>query len=229
MPLEQTRITVRLTPEQDTWLATQVKPFATKSDAIRDLIDTARQGLTSVARVPAYCVGAGTQEGFTVPSVQDLQTQQVRQPAACEGQHVSPAPQGIAQPLEPKKNKNKVQRFVFSVPPSLEVVKPELLSFWSEYKAGKKTRAAAALLITGCQDLLDKYGEKVLREQIALACANNWQSITLKGYEQYGLPRRIGGAPAQPEVKHPASREFRGGRFVDEEPPVTNPVTAGMF
>jgi len=130
---------------------------------------------------------------------------------------------------ELKPSKNKGTKFVFSVPPSLDAVRQELTSFWKEYKAGRKSRAAAALLITGCQDILDKYGEKVLREQIELACANNWQSITLKGYEQFGLPRRPGNAPAQPEHKHPAGRVFQNGRFVDEEPPVTNPATKGLF
>jgi len=103
------------------------------------------------------------------------------------------------------------------------------MTFWTEYKAGRKTRAAAALLITGCQSILDKYGEKVLREQLELASANNWQSITLKGYEQFGLPRRAGNSPAQPEFKHPAARVFQGGRFVDDDGPTTNPVLKDLF
>jgi len=127
------------------------------------------------------------------------------------------------------KTKNKGAKFVFSVPPSLDAVRQELTTFWKEYKAGRKSRAAAALLITGCQNLLDKYGEQVLREQIELASANNWQSITLKGYEQFGLPRRPGNAPAQPEYKHPAARVFQGGRFVDEDGPTTNPVLEGFL
>lgn len=104
-------------------------------------------------------------------------------------------------------NKNKAAKYIFSVPPALDQVKDELLEFWRDYKDGKKTRAAGSMLITGCQAILDKYGVTVLREQIQLACANNWQGITLKGYEQYGLVTKIKGfTPAEPQHKHPAYR-----------------------
>lgn len=103
--------------------------------------------------------------------------------------------------------KNKAAKYVFSVPPELDAVKTELLEFWKDYKDGKKTRAAGAMLITGCQAILDKYGVSVLREQIELACANNWQGITLKGYEQYGLVTKKGFTPAEPQHKHPAYRD----------------------
>ena len=103
--------------------------------------------------------------------------------------------------------KNKAAKYIFSVPPELDAVKTELLEFWKDYKDGKKTRAAGAMLITGCQAILDKYGVSVLREQIELACANNWQSITLKGYEQYGLVTKKGFTPTEPQHKHPAYRD----------------------
>ena len=103
--------------------------------------------------------------------------------------------------------KNKAAKYIFSVPPELDAVKTELLEFWKDYKDGKKTRAAGAMLITGCQAILDKYGVSVLREQIELACANNWQGITLKGYEQYGLVTKKGFTPAEPQHKHPAYRD----------------------
>ena len=103
--------------------------------------------------------------------------------------------------------KNKAAKYIFSVPPELDAVKTELLEFWKDYKHGRKTRAAGAMLITGCQAILGKYGVSVLREQIELACANNWQSITLKGYEQYGLVTKKGFTPAEPQHKHPAYRD----------------------
>jgi len=103
--------------------------------------------------------------------------------------------------------KNKAAKYIFSVPPELDAVKTELLEFWKDYKDGKKTRAAGAMLITGCQAILDKYGVSVLREQIELACANNWQGITLKGYEQYGLVTKKGFTAPEPQFKHPAYRD----------------------
>jgi Arc/MetJ-type ribon-helix-helix transcriptional regulator len=225
MPLEQTRITVRLTPEQDTWLATQVKPFATKSDAIRDLIDTARQGLTSVARVPAYCVGAGTQEGFTVPSVQDLQTQQVRQPAACEGQHVSPAPQGIAQPLEPKKKPRRASTKkhdpfeskllpVNSVPSELKGCEELLREFWQQ----KKNRNES-IFNRVCKQLLQWTPDDRLNA-LAASCNAGWQDV----YE----PKTSSKGVAVPEAKHPAYRVFTAENGFGDEP-ATNPVLKDLF
>ena len=38
-------VAVRLTPDQAAWLEAQTKPFRGKSDVVRDLIDSARQGL----------------------------------------------------------------------------------------------------------------------------------------------------------------------------------------
>lgn len=105
------------------------------------------------------------------------------------------------------KSKNKAAKYIFSVPPSLDAVKDKLIEFWRDYKDGKKTRAAGGMLITGCQAILDKYGLSVLQEQIDLACANNWQSITLKGYEQFGLVSKKGYTAAEPQHKHPAYRD----------------------
>ena len=107
------------------------------------------------------------------------------------------------------KDKNKAANYVFSVPPELEEVKADLLEYWREYKKGRKSRAAGGMLITGCQAILEKYGATVLKEQIQLACANNWQSITLKGYEQFGLSTSKGYTPAQASEPN---REYGTGR-----------------
>jgi len=118
--------------------------------------------------------------------------------------------------------KNKAAKYIFSVPPELDAVKTELLEFWKDYKDGKKTRAAGAMLITGCQAILDKYGVSVLREQIELACANNWQGITLKGYEQYGLVTKKGFTPPEQPNNHPAARVFTAADF--DTPNPNNPL-----
>jgi hypothetical protein len=121
------------------------------------------------------------------------------------------------------------KRFIFSVPDDLADYKPDLLAYWREDKGGKKSEAAARTLINGCRAIRDKYGDKVLRDQIEMARGYGWENITLRNYEAHGLPRSRGGAPAQPEIKHPAAREFRNGRFVDEDGPTTNPALAGLF
>jgi hypothetical protein len=126
--------------------------------------------------------------------------------------------------------KNKAQRFVFSVPEDLAWCKPKLSEYWRDYKAGRKSKPAAATLISGVRKIAEKYGQQVVLDQLDLACAYNWENVTLANYERFGLPVRKGGGPAAvPEMKHPASREFRNGRFVDEDGPTTNAALAGLF
>jgi hypothetical protein len=157
---------------------------------------------------------------------------------------VASAPQEDCPPLEPKKQKKNigsvfendesakkpVRRFVFSVPPDLNWCKSELLEFWQKYKSGKKTEVAARILVSGCRKIAERYGQAALKEQIELACGYGWENITLANYERFGLPaRKPGGIAAMSEMKHPASREFRNGRFVDEDGPTSNPVLGALF
>ena len=121
------------------------------------------------------------------------------------------------------------KRFVFSVPDDLCDYKTDLLAYWREDKGGKKSEAAARTLINGCRAIRDRYGDKVLRDQIELARGYGWENITLRNYEAHGLPKGKGNTPAQPEHKHPAARVFQGGRFVDEDSPATNPALEGLF
>ena len=181
--------TVRLTDEQAACITAQTTHYRKKADVIRDLIDTARQGLTPSDTLVE-------RRGDTPARVDPLS-------------ETSKAVSSSSSSLKEKrdKSKNKAAKYVFSVPPSLDAVKDKLTEFWRDYKDGKKTRAAGGMLITGCQAILDKYGLSVLQEQIDLACANNWQSITLKGYEQFGLVSKKGYTAAEPQHKHPAYRD----------------------
>lgn len=148
----------------------------------------------------------------------------------------------VENPQQPKKQprskssnellslKNKAPNFVFSVPDDLAWCKDKLTEYWRDYKAGRKSKPAAATLVNGLRKIAEKYGQQVALDQLELACAYNWENITLANYERFGLPVRKPGGPAvMPEVKHPASREFRNGRFVDEDGPTTNPALAGLF
>lgn len=98
------------------------------------------------------------------------------------------------------------KRFIFSVPDDLCDYKADLLAYWREDKGGKKSEAAARTLINGCRAIRDRYGDKVLKDQIEMARGYGWENITLRNYEAHGLPKGRGGAPAQPEYKHPAYR-----------------------
>jgi len=98
--------------------------------------------------------------------------------------------------------------------------------FW-RLKKGSKGSTAWKLLNTELKNLQAKYGDAVVEEQLQLAINGKWAGIRLSNYEAFKAPK--GNAPAQPEFKHPAAREFRNGRFVDEDGPTTNPVLEGFL
>ena len=60
-------IHIRISPEQLQWVESQVKPFRNKSDVIRDLIDLGIHGVDADAKLSAYHVGAGPQQGNSRP------------------------------------------------------------------------------------------------------------------------------------------------------------------
>lgn len=208
------------------------------------LLDEAlTRGLTGVVKLPAYRVGAGTSWTARDSQTESLGSLPLPQPDNKAEVTADSCFKAVGDPLELKKLKNigsvrKVQdadlpapkRFIFAVPSDLDWCKPELLEYWRKYKSGKKTEVAARILINGCRKIAERYGQAALREQIELACGYGWENITLANYERYGVPARkqaISAAPEQP--KHPASREFRNGRFVDEDLPVTNPLLKEVF
>jgi hypothetical protein len=100
--------------------------------------------------------------------------------------------------------------------------------FWRA-KKGSRGDTAWKLLMTELLKIRQRYGEAVVREQLQLAINGKWMGITLLRYEQFKQP--VGGRPNEvAEVpKHPASRLFQNGRFVDEDGPTTNPALQGLF
>jgi len=85
--------------------------------------------------------------------------------------------------------------------------------FWAA-KGGSRGDTAWKLLMTELSKLHDAYGPAVVAEQLQLAINGKWQGISLARYEQFKAPR--GGAPAQPEHKHPAARDFTAERIARE-------------
>jgi len=101
----------------------------------------------------------------------------------------------------------------------------DIKAFWKA-KKGAKNERAWAILLTELEKILSKYGEGAMLDQLRLGTqAGTWNSISCARYEQFSKPRS--GPGSQPEHKHPAAREFRNGRFVDE--PVTNPILKDLF
>lgn len=167
-------VAVRLTPEQGAWLEAQTRPFRGKSDVVRDLIDSARLPLASLTRgasLPAYCVGAGTQE--TAPTSR-LGSSQSFPAEKVDAAGVASAPQEDCPPLEPKKNKSKNKGRKNAFYP------PEFEEFWRAYqqlpeKAGKQSKPlalpewkAACQEVTPAQ-LLDAVERQLAVQQAELA------------------------------------------------------------
>ena len=158
------------------------------------------QALTQGGNLPAYRVGAGTpedQKGFL--AVQESLPKQAQKPQpptevqAIQGD--SPEPQ----------KKIQEKRFLFAVPPDLSDYKADLLDYWRNHKSGKKSEAAAKIMIGGCRKIKELYGDAALREQLELAKGYGWENITLKNYERYGLNPKA--AAKEPEHRHPAYRD----------------------
>ena len=67
-------------------------------------------------------------------------------------------------------------------------------SYWKA-KPKTKTQPAWDLLMRELTKIQDNYGDDVVRDQLVLAEAQRFQSITLKNYEQFGVSRS--NAPTQ--------------------------------
>ena len=73
-----------------------------------------------------------------------------------------------------------------TIPPVLDCHSDVILTFW-DHKAGAKSEAAWKLLMTELSKIQERYGERVVRDQLELAAANRFKSVTLKNYEQFGI------------------------------------------
>ena len=119
--------------------------------------------------------------------------------------------------INKEKENLKKTRFKFSadlIPFELESASSLIVDFWHS-KKGKKTEAAFNLLMgeKGLIGIKKKYGEDAVKDQITLAIANEWQSITLKNYENFCVSNK-NKWPFDPEppTGHPAQRVFTASR-----------------
>ena len=111
------------------------------------------------------------------------------------------------------------------LPAELETVRHTFIQF-GKVKKGDRGEHGAKLAATGLRKIGEKYSWDIAREQLDLAVNNRWNGISLSNYEKF-LPKAA--TAAQAEFKHPAAREFRNGRFVDEDGPTTNPALEGFL
>ena len=117
--------------------------------------------------------------------------------------------------INKEKENFKKTRFKFSpdlIPFELVSLSSLIVDFWHT-KKGKKTEAAFDLLMgeKGLIGIKKKYGEDAVKDQITLAIANEWQSITLQNYETFAKAKTTSWNP-EPTTGHPAQRVFTASR-----------------
>ena len=117
--------------------------------------------------------------------------------------------------INKEKENLKKTRFKFStdlIPFELEFASSLIVDFWHS-KKGKKTEAAFNLLMgeKGLIGIKKKYGEDAVKDQLTLAIANEWQSITLQNYETFAKAKTTSWNP-EPTTGHPAQRVFTASR-----------------
>jgi len=117
--------------------------------------------------------------------------------------------------INKEKENLKKTRFKFStdlIPFDLEFASSLIVDFWHSKKKNK-TEAAFNLLTgeRGLMGIKNKYGEEPVKDQIILAIANGWQSITLKNYETFAKAKATSWNP-EPTTGHPAQRVFTASR-----------------
>ena len=121
----------------------------------------------------------------------------------------------VSNSINKEKENFKKTRFKFSkdlIPFELQSLSTLISDFWYS-KKGKKTEAAFDLLMSekGLLGIKKEYGEDAARDQLTLAIANEWQSITKKNYETFSKTKTPSWSP-EPTTGHPAQRVFTASR-----------------
>ena len=108
--------------------------------------------------------------------------------------------------LEPKENKEKInkketkEKVKRVVPEDLEKFKDYMNEFW-KVKKGSKSEFSWKLQVAECRKIKDKYGDKVLTEQLkAGVLAGGWKGLSLSNYERISNLNNSA-TPAQNEPK----------------------------
>ena len=127
------QLLVQITEEQAAWLDSQCDRYNPKARLIRDLIDTARQGIDSSVNLPAYRVGAGI-KGIQerVPAVQAVKPDQPEFDVLAVQETSVPS----AVPAQDLESKNQINMVVNAKKSRAKRTKgsPEFEQFWRLYQ-----------------------------------------------------------------------------------------------
>ena len=163
------------------------------------------QGLTRGSKVSAYHVGAGNQYGVDhKPPLQFPPDLEVTN---------SPASTEAVSAVKPKSWKPK------SVNARLTKFESLILEFW-RVKKGSKGETAWKRLQGQLERFLDTYGESVVHDQLELAINGKWAGIEFSRYEQFKPAKKPW--QQEPEMKHPAHRDFTAERIAAERESTDN-------
>ena len=119
----------------------------------------------------------------------------------------------------PSKKSNSFE--TLSLTPPLEKFEKLIREFF-RLKKGSKSKTAWAHLMGGLIKIQDKYGDAVVEEQLMAAINGRWAGITLKNYEEFGIPKPKPQWQQEPEMKHPAHRDFTAERIAAERESTDN-------
>ena len=127
------QLLVQITEEQAAWLDSQCDRYNPKARLIRDLIDTARQGIDNSVKLPAYRVGAGI-KGIQerVPAVQAVKPDQPELDVLAVQETSAP----LAVPAQELESKNQINTVVNAKKSRAKRTKgsPEFEQFWRLYQ-----------------------------------------------------------------------------------------------
>lgn len=158
------------------------------------LIEAQLETLDTSTRVPAYCVGAGYSSNLQTKAQHENEADQASasyiQPPSKNFENLSPPipvvlGDGIGMGLQGEGKRKVPFEVKKNIPHELEWCREPLLEFWRE-KGGKKSKQAAVFLFNQLISLMEKYGERVVLDQLELATAKGFDSITVRNYEQFG-------------------------------------------
>ena len=100
----------------------------------------------------------------------------------------------------------------------------ELIDQFWRVKKGSKSQTAWNLLMTELKKIKSAYNDDRLQEQLELAVNGLWAGITLRNMQRFETPTQ---KAAEPEIKHPAYRDFTAERL--EQEAQENNIINGLF
>ena len=169
------------------------------------ILDQALDFQNGGATVPAYCVGAGNT--YPVHGKPPLQF-----PPDLEVTSSEPPTEAVTA-VKPKSWKPK------SVNARLKNFESLIMEFW-RVKKGSKGETAWKRLQGQLEKFLDTYGDTVVNDQLELGINGKWAGIEFSRYEQFKPAKKPW--QQEPEMKHPAHRDFTAERIAAERESTDN-------